>query len=132
MATKRKIRPWRAALVAGVGALGLIAAETPGASAVTGTISEFPVTTAFSGPDKITAGPDGNLWFTEMVANKIGRVTTAGVVTEFPVTTASSGPIGITAGPDGNLWFTEMVAGKVGRITTAGVVTEFPVTTESS
>lgn len=80
------IRPWRAALVAGVGAVGLIAAETPDASAVTGTISEFSVTTAFSGADKITAGPDGNLWFTEMVANKIGRITTAGVVTEFPVT----------------------------------------------
>jgi len=44
----------------------------------------------WAGPIGITAGPDGNLWFTEMVAGKVGRITTAGVVTEFPVTTESS------------------------------------------
>ena len=38
-------------------------------------ITEFPLPTASSGPAGITAGPDGNLWFTELVANKIGRIT---------------------------------------------------------
>jgi virginiamycin B lyase len=55
----------------------------------------------------ITAGPDGNLWFTEYGGNKIGRITTAGVITEFPIPTDDSEPWGITSGPDGNLWFTE-------------------------
>ena len=41
-----------------------------------------------------TAGPDGNLWFVENSANKIGRITTAGVVTEFAVPTANSRPLG--------------------------------------
>ena len=76
--------------------------------------------------------PDGNLWFTESAANKIGRITTAGVITEFPIPSASSGPGGIAAGPDGNLWFTELNANQIGRITTAGVITEFPIPTAGS
>ena len=47
-------------------------------------ITEFPITTAGSDPGGITAGPDGNLWFTEFGVGKIGRITTAGTVTEFP------------------------------------------------
>jgi hypothetical protein len=31
--------------------------------------------TAGSGPDTITAGPDGNLWFTEFAGNRIGRIS---------------------------------------------------------
>ena len=86
-------------------------------------ITEFPIPTANSFPYGIAAGPDGNLWFTEIsgLANKIGRITTAGVVTEFPIPTAGSNPQGIAAGPDGNLWFTESSANQIGRITTAGV-----------
>jgi virginiamycin B lyase len=93
-------------------------------------------------PVGITAGPDGNLWFTETrfgaphVGNKIGRITTAGVITEFPIPTPDSVPGGITAGPDGNVWFTEQGADifdsdlpqvdKIGRITPGGSITEFP------
>ncbi len=95
-------------------------------------ITEFPVPTASSEPAPIAAGPDGNLWFTEITGNRIGRITTSGMVTEFPVPTAASQPIGIAAGPDGNLWFTEGAGNKVGRITTAGVITEFPVSTAGS
>jgi eukaryotic-like serine/threonine-protein kinase len=42
-----------------------------------GTITEFPVPTASSSPSGITAGPDGNLWFTEYDGNKIGRITSS-------------------------------------------------------
>ena len=48
-----------------------------------GAITEFPVTAPFTdAPTNITAGPDGNLWFTRDGA-KVGRITTGGVVTEF-------------------------------------------------
>jgi hypothetical protein len=89
-------------------------------------ITEFAHVNAFAG---ITAGPDGNIWFVEGNANKIGRMTTAGVITgEFSIPTPNSGPAGITAGPDGNIWFTEFNVNKIGRMTTAGVVTgEFSV-----
>src|SRR3984893_18015967 len=78
------------------------------------------------GPDFITAGPDGNLWFTEYDSNRIGRMTPLGVVTEFRVgITDGARPFGITAGPDGNLWFTEYLGGRTCRLTPLGVITEF-------
>src|SRR5260370_26054653 len=82
-----------------------------------GAISEVAIPTAASGPHGITSGPDGNIWFTESSANKIGRITPSGTITEFPIPTAGSFPNGITSGPNGNLWFTEFVGNKIGEIT---------------
>jgi len=59
-------------LIAGVGLLRL---STAPAWATAGTITEFPVPSR-DGPEFITAGPDGNLWFAEFQGNKIGRITT--------------------------------------------------------
>ena len=36
-----------------------------------------------SGPSGITAGPDGNLWFTEKGSGNIAMITTNGTITEF-------------------------------------------------
>jgi virginiamycin B lyase len=69
-----------------------------------------------SSPSGITAGPDGNLWFTEYRSFKIGRVTTSGGFREFSIPMPFSYPSGITAGPDGNLWFTESNGNKIGYI----------------
>jgi streptogramin lyase len=77
---------------------------------------------AASGPEGITAGPDGNLWFADYYSNKIGRITATGAVTEY---SASGGPEDIAVGPDGNLWFTEWLSGKIGKITTSGRITEY-------
>jgi streptogramin lyase len=71
-------------------------------------VTEFPIPTANSTPFSITAGPDGNIWFTETGGNKIGRISLAGTITEF---SAPGAPGGITAGPDGALWFTEIATG---------------------
>ncbi len=99
-------------------------------AAVVGEITEYPVASG-GGLNRITTGPDGNLWFTESGIGKIGRMTpatsaTPGVVTEFTIPTPDSSPIDITTGPDGALWFTEF-AGRIGRITTAGQITEYPI-----
>ena len=98
------------------------------------TITEFPLSDDRASPADITAGPDGNLWFTEGCAGRIGRITTAGVVTEFPIPGApgTSMGTGIAVGPDGNLWYTSLSNNQVGRITTAGVVTAFPSRREPS
>ncbi|MEK7559212.1 MAG: C39 family peptidase [Patescibacteria group bacterium] len=90
------------------------------------TITEFPIVNGNT-PYGITAGPDGNIWFTEYYANKIGRITPGGVITIFLIPTSLSSPEGITAGPDGNIWFTENSANKIGRITPSGTITEFPI-----
>jgi streptogramin lyase len=81
-----------------------------------GNITEFGGVTG--SPSRITAGPDGNLWFTEPFRfdNRIGRITTAGVITEFQLTSPAS-PQGIVAGPDGNLWFTEFDGERLSQIT---------------
>lgn len=92
--------------------------------ALNGTITEFSAGTAGGRPIGVTAGPDGNIWFTEQNGDRIGRITPGGTVTEFAVT-AGSGPVGITGGPDGNLWFTEPQRDSIGRITPSGIVTEF-------
>ncbi len=97
-------------------------------------IAEFPVLTANSSPFGITAGPDGNIWFTENQADQIGMINpTTHAVSEFPIPTASSGPLGITAGPDGNIWFTEYAANQIGEINaTTHAVTEYAVPTANS
>jgi virginiamycin B lyase len=76
---------------------------------------------------RITAGPDGNLWFTMCTRGTIGRITPAGVMTEFTLSASYSAPIDITAGPDGNLWFADEAQQAIGRLTPDGVVTRFPV-----
>ena len=111
--------------------LGVQAVNTLGVTGQVTGIAFAPLVTASSSeatsaghPRGITGGPDGNVWFTEISGNKIGRITPAGVITEFP-TPSASGPDGITTGPDGNLWYAGFNGNKIGRVTTAGVITEF-------
>ena len=56
-------------------------------------ITEFPVPTAGAVPYDITAGPDGNLWFTEANVNQVGMINPAThAIAEFPVPTAGAEP----------------------------------------
>ncbi|HEY1655859.1 MAG TPA: choice-of-anchor tandem repeat GloVer-containing protein [Candidatus Tumulicola sp.] len=87
-----------------------------------------------SQPENIAVGSDGNLWFTELAGNRIGKITTAGKVTEFTNgLSPSSSPNGITAGPAGTLWFTQSASYpngiKLGTITTHGQISEYPIPT---
>lgn len=94
------------------------------------TIDEFPVPTGGSRPYTIVAGPDGALWFTESIGNKIGRINTKGIFQEFDVPTGKSGAYGIAVGADGNIWFTERFADQIGRFEFFGQhITEFPIPT---
>jgi streptogramin lyase len=106
--------------------------EVVGRMTPTGQVSEFPLTGKELGLAAITAGPDGNVWFTESGANKIGRVTPSGQMTEFAIPTESARPSGVAAGPDGNIWFTEEQAGAIGRVTPSGQFTEFPLLGEDA
>jgi virginiamycin B lyase len=86
-----------------------------------------------SWPRSITVGPDGQLWFAEMAANKIGRVTLTGAFTEFDIPTEDAQAYGIVTGPDQNMWFTESGAGKIGRLDVkTGKITEFPLSDPKS
>ncbi|HTZ88455.1 MAG TPA: hypothetical protein VMB05_17455 [Solirubrobacteraceae bacterium] len=77
-------------------------------------------------PTFIASGPGGDLWFSDLGTNKIGRITTAGQVTEYGLgLTPNASLSDLTMGPDGNVWFTEREGHKIGRITPQGVITEF-------
>jgi streptogramin lyase len=95
---------------------------------VPSTITEFQLpplaTGAHIGAANVTAGPDGNVWFTDPAQSEVGRISPSGQVTEFP--TIGNPPGAITSGPDGNLWFVgNFIGGSVGRITPDGQATEF-------
>jgi streptogramin lyase len=68
-----------------------------------------------SAPAGIVEGPDGNLWFAEFAASRLGRITPAGVVTEFALP-AGRGPLNLAVGSDNKLWFTENSGDRIGRI----------------
>ncbi len=109
-------------------ALALLATQASRAAAsVAGVVTKYSAgISANAYPDGITAGPDGNLWFSEGGLDRIGRITPAGSITEFSAgITSGAAPTMITAGPDANLWFTESGLGRVARITPRGTVTEF-------
>lgn len=63
------------------------------------------------------------MWFTEIIAGKIGRVDRSGTITEFPLPTGFEFPSDIAFGP-GGMWFT--ATEKIGRIRLSGAITLFP------
>jgi len=104
-----------------------IVASAAGVPSVSATFAPTPTFTQFGTalePEQLTAGPDGNIWFTDF-RGYIGMITPAGAITEYPTLTADSEPEGITAASDGRLWFTEEYASKVGAITTSGAISEY-------
>ncbi|MCE2680485.1 MAG: hypothetical protein LW629_08590 [Burkholderiales bacterium] len=96
-----------------------------------GVITNFTVgLTAAAKPIYIKAGPDGNMWFTELDASKIGRITNAGVITEFPIPkldtlVGSSKPIAIVPDPQGaGMWFSEEASNNISFIDRDGIITQ--------
>jgi streptogramin lyase len=82
-----------------------------------------------------SAGPDGNLWFTEFYgvdSDHIGRIAPRGTIAEFPIPTANANPNGIVSAPDGNLWFAESSGNKIAYITLSGNIVECPALAPNS
>lgn len=105
-------------------------------AAVSQSARAAPTITEYQGagvPTEITAGPDGNVWFTDATGN-VDRIIASGPnlgqVKAFPVD--ANEPAGITSGPDGALWFTERYGGEIGRVTTSGTFSSYPVPDASS
>src|SRR6201999_3264512 len=118
---------WRWIVPAAVAAA--LALSGSSVAAPLGQIAEFPTATVAAGPEGIVSGPDGNLWFAEANADKIGEIDpTTGATTDFAIPTAGSIPVGIALGPDGNLWFTEFVGNKIGELNpVTHAISEFPL-----
>ncbi|HEX9038484.1 MAG TPA: zf-HC2 domain-containing protein [Ktedonobacterales bacterium] len=106
-------------------------------------IIEYPALNDAGGLTGLTAGPDGNIWFTDLFSAQVGRITPTGAVTRFNLPTRNAHPEGITTGPDGALWFVEyresssIATGnicfdsRIGRITTSGGIRYFTIASTS-
>ena len=81
-------------------------------------IGEYSVPTANAGLSQIVSDPaDGNLWFTEAAANRVGRINpTTRIVTEFAVPAAGAAPAAIAVDKGGNLWFIESNASQIAEL----------------
>jgi streptogramin lyase len=80
-----------------------------------------------NGPQNITAGPDGNLWFVETVSAIVGHITPLGTISEFQVEEEINGltiPLSIlstnsdiTVGPGGKALYFTGITGGIGYVT---------------
>src|SRR5262249_45011699 len=101
-----------------------------------GTVTRFELPESASST-RLTWGPDGNIWFLEPYAERVGRLTPEGQVSEYTGVTEllapnwearqAGGDASINAGPDGNVWVTEPTARRIARVEPSGVITEFDV-----
>ena len=119
------------ALLSCGGLAAVLVAKSPnpaaGVAELKVSIHEWAVPTKGAHPHDPAVGPDGALWFTEQMTNKIGRLDTkSGSFKEYPLKVANSGPHGLVADREGNIWFTGNFAGYIGKLDPrTGQVTEY-------
>lgn len=90
-------------------------------------IREYEVPTPHARPHDPAVAPDGALWVTLQMANKLGRLDPeSGKFKEYPLKTSDSGPHGLVADKDGNIWFAAIFAGYLGKLNPrTGDITEY-------
>lgn len=83
-----------------------------------GDITLYNVPTASSTPQMIMEDALGNVWFTEMMGNKIGRLTADHTsIIEYTTPTPNSGPMGLAVNPlDNSVWFAETTGNNIGQL----------------
>lgn len=104
------------------------------------TIQEFITPSGASSPADIAIAPDGAVWFTEINANRIGKLIpgqaqpgTSKGITEYELPNPNSQPHYITVAKDGTVWFTEMMGNRIGRLDPqSGKIQEYAIPTEDS
>ena len=90
-------------------------------------IKEYDLPTPNSRPHDPAVAPDGSLWYTGQVANKLGRLDVkTGAFREYPLKTPHSGPHGLVADSQGNIWFAAIWGGYVGKLDPkTGAISEY-------
>jgi virginiamycin B lyase len=99
------------------------------------TIREWAVPSKGGHPHDPAVGPDGALWFTEQMVNKLGRLDPkTGEFKEFSLVHGkNSGPHGLVPDRDGNIWFTANFAGYIGKLDPrTGKVTQYSMPSEKA
>jgi len=77
--------------------------------------AEYPLTGAMT-PDYVLQGIDGNFYFTDTVANKMGQFLFRSHKTRFyKIPTANSGPTAMVLGPDEEIYLLETFGNKIAQ-----------------
>ena len=107
------MRRWRLIALIAVAVMLTFAAAKP----ANVSIKEFDLPTANSRPHDPALAPDGSLWYTGQMANKLGRLDPkTRTIKEFPLKTPDSGAHGLVADHDGNIWFTAIFKHYIGKL----------------
>jgi virginiamycin B lyase len=81
------------------------------------TIKEWDVPTKGAHPHDPAVAPDGSMWFTEQLQNKLGRLDPkSGAFKEYVLKIEDSGPHGLVADSSGNIWFTGNAKAYIGKL----------------
>ncbi|HZK73597.1 MAG TPA: hypothetical protein VFD88_06315, partial [Clostridia bacterium] len=119
-----RVRRLAAGLLPALGLLGFTSlpaqASIPAPPNAFQTFNEYPVD-ASSAPFDIITGPDGNIWYTELVNDRVVQANPAdGTVLRTVLVGTGLGscePTGITIGPDRNIWVACIYGDSLIRIT---------------
>ncbi len=104
------------------------------------TIEEYVTPTPDSSPTDLHFDRQGNLWFTMINANKLGKLVPAEArnrestgITEYPVPTPDSNPHYLTFDAQDRVWFTERTGNKIGMLNPATrLIEEYAIPTPQS
>ena len=113
-------RPWFASADARGGTI--LRLETDGEILRVGTIDGALISS-------MVAGPDGNVWYTDTVGNRIGRISSSGQIALYPTPRKGGEPNSIVLGPEAKLWFADRSANAIAQISADGQIKEFLIPT---
>jgi virginiamycin B lyase len=107
-----------AVLLAEAAVWPLVGPTTAKVAELKASIREWKVPTKDAKPYATVATPDGSIWFTEEMANKIGCLNPkTGEFQEYALTEdKSASPHGIAADHDGSIWYTASSGGFIGKL----------------
>ncbi len=91
-----------------------VGAAVGSANPITGVSRYFPLQTG-SKPIYVHVTKNNDVWFTELVGSRIGRIR-EGRITEINLPTANSRPISIDSAPNGSVYFTLEAANSLGYL----------------
>jgi streptogramin lyase/plastocyanin len=84
------------------------------------------------GVDSLVMADNGDVWFTERLANRIGVLRSDGAINEFQIPTPNGYALGVDLDKQGNVWFAERQGNRIGFITPAGAITEIEMPKQNS
>jgi virginiamycin B lyase len=101
----------------------------PGTREIKGKYTVYDLPRDYATPHCLAPDHQGNIWFVEIGANRVGMFDPEKkVFTEYVIPTPNAHPHGITVDKDGIVWFTEGSKHKIGRLDPkTAMIREYPV-----